>query len=102
MGSGLECIVLIDGRYAATYRFRDAPRAEGLSFIKHLGPKHHFKRVMIVSGDRESEVRYLAHELGMAKSTRRKHRKKKSRSFAPRIRTERRCMSAMESTTLPQ
>jgi heavy metal translocating P-type ATPase len=65
MGSGLECIILIDGRYAATYRFRDAPRAEGLSFIKHLGPKHHFKRVMIVSGDRESEVRYLAHELGI-------------------------------------
>jgi len=64
-GSGLECIVLIDGRYAATYRFRDAPRAEGLSFIKHLGPTHHFKRVMIVSGDRESEVRYLAHELGI-------------------------------------
>ncbi len=64
-GSGLECIVLIDGRYAATFRFRDTPRAEGLSFIKHLGPKHHFKRVMIVSGDRESEVRYLAHELGI-------------------------------------
>jgi heavy metal translocating P-type ATPase len=66
VGSGLECIVLIDGRYAAAYRFRDAPRAEGLSFIKHLGPKHHFKRVMIVSGDRESEVRYLAQELGIA------------------------------------
>jgi heavy metal translocating P-type ATPase len=64
-GSGLECIVLIDSRYAATYHFRDAPRAEGLSFIKHLGPKHHFERVMIVSGDRESEVRYLAHELGI-------------------------------------
>ena len=65
VGSGLECIVLIDGRYVATYRFRDAPRAEGLSFIKHLGPRHHFQRVMIVSGDRESEVRYLAQELGI-------------------------------------
>jgi heavy metal translocating P-type ATPase len=65
VGGGLECIALIDGRYAATFRFRDAPRAEGLSFIKHLGPKHHFKRVMIVSGDRESEVRYLAQELGI-------------------------------------
>jgi heavy metal translocating P-type ATPase len=64
-GGGLECLVLIDGRYAATYRFRDAPRAEGLSFIKHLGPRHHFKRVMIVSGDRESEVRYLADALGI-------------------------------------
>jgi heavy metal translocating P-type ATPase len=65
VGGGLECIALIDGRYAATFRFRDAPRAEGLSFIKHLGPKHHFERVMIVSGDRESEVRYLAQELGI-------------------------------------
>ena len=26
---GLECVVLIDDRYAATYRFRDAPRREG-------------------------------------------------------------------------
>ena len=66
IGGGLECVILIDGRYAATYRFRDAPRAEGLSFIKHLGPKHHFERVMIVSGDRESEVRYLAHALGIS------------------------------------
>jgi heavy metal translocating P-type ATPase len=65
IGSGLECVILIDSRYAATYHFRDAPRAEGLSFIKHLGPKHHFERVMIVSGDRESEVSYLAHALGI-------------------------------------
>ena len=64
-GSGLECVILIDGCYAATFHFRDAPRAEGLSFINHLGPKHHFKRIMIVSGDRESEVHYLAHALGI-------------------------------------
>jgi len=62
---GLECVVLIDHRYAATFRFRDAPRAESRSFVKHLGPKHHFGRVMIVSGDRESEVRYLADQVGI-------------------------------------
>jgi heavy metal translocating P-type ATPase len=62
---GLECIVVIDGRLAAVFRFRDAPRSEGRSFIKHLGPKHQFKRIMIVSGDRESEVRYLADEVGI-------------------------------------
>src|SRR3984893_12102642 len=62
---GLECIVLMDHRYAATFRFRDAPRAESRSFVKHLGPKHHFGRVMIVSGDRESEVRYLADQVGI-------------------------------------
>ncbi len=62
---GLECAVLIDDRYAATFRFRDAPRAESRSFVTHLGPKHRISRVMIVSGDRESEVRYLADQVGI-------------------------------------
>jgi len=64
-GGGLECVVVLDDLYAATYRFRDAPRADGLSFISHLRPKHKFNRIMIVSGDRESEVRYLAEEMGI-------------------------------------
>jgi heavy metal translocating P-type ATPase len=64
-GGGLECVVVIDGRYAATFRFRDEPRAEGPSFIHHLRPKHHFNRVLLVSGDRESEVRYLADQVGI-------------------------------------
>ncbi len=62
---GLECIVVIDGNYAAAFRFRDAPRIESRSFIKHLGPEHAFTRVLIVSGDRESEVRYLAEKVGI-------------------------------------
>jgi heavy metal translocating P-type ATPase len=62
---GLECMVLIDGRYAATFRFRDEPRGEGKSFIAHLRPRHNFKRIMLVSGDRESEVRYLAGRVGI-------------------------------------
>jgi heavy metal translocating P-type ATPase len=62
---GLECVILIDGRYAATLRFRDQPRAEGAPFIRHLGRRHHFDRVMLVSGDRESEVRYLAEQVGI-------------------------------------
>lgn len=65
VAGGLECIVLLDERLAATIRLRDTPRAEGHSFIQHLGPRHHFQRVMIVSGDRESEVRYLAEEVGI-------------------------------------
>jgi heavy metal translocating P-type ATPase len=65
VGGGLECMVAIDDRYAAALRFRDAPRAESRSFVKHLGPKHHFQRVMIVSGDRESEARYLAGQVGI-------------------------------------
>jgi P-type E1-E2 ATPase len=63
---GMECVIAIDGRYAATLRFRDQPRAEGASFVRHLGPKHLFDRLMIVSGDRESEVRYLAEQVGIA------------------------------------
>ena len=63
---GLECIIVIDGRLAATFRLRDAPRAEGRSFIQHLGPKHQFRRIMIISGDRESEVRYLAEQVGIS------------------------------------
>ncbi len=66
ISGGLECVVVLDGRFAATFRFRDAPRAEGHSFIQHLGPKHQFQRVMVVSGDRESEVRYLAEEVGIS------------------------------------
>lgn len=62
---GLECVVLLDGRYAGTLRFRDEPRAEGRSFIEHLKPRHAFERVMIVSGDREQEVKYLADKVGI-------------------------------------
>ncbi len=62
---GLECVVLIDARYAATFRFRDEPRPEGRTFVRHLNTRHHFERVLIVSGDRESEVRYLAGQVGI-------------------------------------
>lgn len=57
---GLECIILLDKQYAATLHFHDAPRAESKSFISHLMPAHQFKKIMLVSGDRESEVNYLA------------------------------------------
>ena len=63
--AGLESIILMDGKYAATFRFRDAPRADGKSFISHLGPSHQFNKIMLVSGDRESEVTYLAELLGI-------------------------------------
>ncbi|MDD5460443.1 MAG: heavy metal translocating P-type ATPase [Methylococcales bacterium] len=62
---GLECIVLIDGHYAATLQFRDEVRTDSSSFINHLRPSHLFNRVMLVSGDRESEVRYLADQVGI-------------------------------------
>jgi len=65
LAGGLECAVLLDGRYAALIRFRDEPRADGAAFIRHLSRKHHFTKVMLVSGDRESEARYLADQVGI-------------------------------------
>lgn len=62
---GLECVVLIDDSYAATLQFRDEVRTDSSSFINHLQPNHLFDKVMLVSGDRESEVRYLAEQVGI-------------------------------------
>jgi len=65
MAGGMECIVLFDDEYAATFRFHDAPRQESRSFIRHLAPFHQVSKVMLVSGDREGEVRYLATQVGI-------------------------------------
>src|SRR5271165_2679831 len=63
--SGLECLVFVDGKYAAAIRFHDAPRKDTASFVQHLHPKHGVAKVMLVSGDRESEVKYLAESVGI-------------------------------------
>lgn len=65
VSSGLECLVSIDGRYAGTFRFHDTPRAESRTFVGHLKPRHAVNRVLIVSGDRDEEVRRLAAEIGI-------------------------------------
>ena len=62
---GLECLVFVDDRYAGAFRFHDAPRQDTKPFVHHLAPRHHVNRVMLVSGDRESEVRYLADQVGI-------------------------------------
>jgi heavy metal translocating P-type ATPase len=66
MSSGLECVVFVDERYAATMRFHDAPRGDSRLFIQHLKPRHGVRKVMLVSGDRESEVQYLADSVGIS------------------------------------
>ncbi len=33
--------------------------------VRHLKPQHGFERVLLISGDRESEVRYLAEKVGI-------------------------------------
>lgn len=62
---GLECIVVVDGRPVGLLRFHDRPRTDGATFVGHLGPAHGLDRVMLVSGDRESEVQWLADRVGI-------------------------------------
>jgi heavy metal translocating P-type ATPase len=64
--SGLECLVFIDGAYAAAFRFHDTPRTDSRTFIRHLKPRHAVNRILLVSGDRDEEVRRLAHQVGIA------------------------------------
>ncbi len=61
--SGLECVVFLDGAYAALCRFQDMPREETGSFIRHLQPRHSITRILLVSGDRDEEVRRLANQV---------------------------------------
>lgn len=63
--SGLECLAFVDGKFAAAFRFHDAPRSDSRLFLQHLKPRHAVRKMMLVSGDRESEVRYLAREVGI-------------------------------------
>lgn len=63
--SGLECLLFIDGRFAALLRFHDEPRAESSSFVRHLKPRHQARHVVLLSGDRRAEVEHLAKIVGI-------------------------------------
>ena len=65
--TGLECVVVINGDWAALLRFHDVPRADSRGFVDHLGPKHGFTRVLLVSGDRETEVRRLGEAVAITR-----------------------------------
>lgn len=62
---GMESVILINDKLAGILCFRDMIRQEGYSFVHHLTPTHKFKKVIILSGDRLSEVQYLAERLGI-------------------------------------
>ena len=63
---GLECVTLIDGALAAVIHFEDLPRPESRSFVHHLGPAHGIERIMIMSGDRDVEVKHLGELVGIS------------------------------------
>ncbi len=65
VASGLEALAFIDGAYAGALRFRDEPRRDSRLFIEHLAPRHLVTRTLLLSGDRDSEVRYLAEHVGI-------------------------------------
>ena len=62
---GLECLVFLDGEFAALFGFEDSPRADSRVFVTHLSPRHHVTRVILISGDREAEVHSLAEKIGV-------------------------------------
>lgn len=58
--SGMECIILKDGRYVGLLRFRDEPRQDLARFITHLTVSHGVRKTMMVTGDGAAE----AHRIG--------------------------------------
>jgi heavy metal translocating P-type ATPase len=57
---GLECVILVNQKIAALFHFRDSPRDDSRPFISHLSPNHGIDKVILLSGDRDLEVNYLA------------------------------------------
>jgi len=65
--SGLECIVVLDWHVGGVLHFRDQARPDSRQFVSHLGPRHKFKDIILLSGDRDQEVQHLAAQLGISR-----------------------------------
>jgi heavy metal translocating P-type ATPase len=65
---GLECVFLLDGKLAGVFHFNDEPRAESLPFLGHLGEKHSIHEVILLSGDRPTEVDLFAEGMGITQA----------------------------------
>ena len=65
---GLECVLLVDGKLAGVLHFRDEPRRESKSFLRHLGTKHSVDEVILLSGDRPAEVALFAAGMGITEA----------------------------------
>jgi heavy metal translocating P-type ATPase len=63
--AGLECLLFVDGKFAAQLTFRDELKDESVPFLQHLRPKHRAQRLILLSGDKESAVRHVAAEVGI-------------------------------------
>jgi P-type E1-E2 ATPase len=58
---------LIDGELAGVLRFRDEPRSESKPFLGHVRSHHGIKDVVLLSGDRVTEVESFAHLMGISR-----------------------------------
>lgn len=65
--SGLECVVVVDWQVIGVLHFRDQARPDSRQFLSHLGPRHNFKDVILLSGDRDEEVQHLARQMGITR-----------------------------------
>ncbi len=63
---GLECVVLVDGMLAGLMHFQDEPRHESKPFLRHIGSRHKIDKVVLLSGDRPSEVALFAAVMGIS------------------------------------
>lgn len=64
--TGLECVILIDGELAGLMQFHDQPRYESRPFLTHVESRHGFKKIVLLSGDRPSEVAHFATGMGIS------------------------------------
>ena len=63
---GMECVVVIDGELAGLMHFRDQPRFESKPFLSHVESHHGISKIVLLSGDRPSEVRHFAEGMGIS------------------------------------
>jgi heavy metal translocating P-type ATPase len=66
--AGMECVLMVNDAYSGIFRFHDEPRHESRDFIRHLLPRHRVTKIMLLSGDREEEVNYLAEQVGITEA----------------------------------
>lgn len=63
--SGMECVIVVRPPIRPASISRQPKKRRKVLSISHLRPKHHVKRLMILSGDRDSEVQHLAAIVGI-------------------------------------
>lgn len=66
LASGLECVIVIDDTLAGLMRFHDQPRHESRPFLTHVESRHGIEKIILLSGDRPSEVSLFAAGMGIS------------------------------------